>query len=38
LSSRATCSGLSLPGIRHNQTSLPARNRGQQDDSHNNWT
>ena len=29
---------MTLPTVRHDLTSLPARNRGQQDDSHNDWT
>ncbi|WP_206661017.1 type I restriction endonuclease subunit R, EcoR124 family, partial [Propioniciclava flava] len=30
--------GVTLPAVRHDLTSLPARDRGQQDDSHNDWT
>ena len=30
--------GVTLPAVRHDLTSLPARDRGQQDDSHNHWT
>ncbi len=29
---------MTLPAVRHDLTSLPARDRGQQDDSHNDWT
>ena len=29
---------MTLPTVRHDLTSLPARDRGQQDDSHNDWT
>ncbi|MEY8815732.1 dienelactone hydrolase [Micrococcus luteus] len=30
--------GVTLPAVRHDLASLPARDRGQQDDSHNDWT
>ncbi|MDF1489390.1 hypothetical protein P0D62_13655, partial [Tessaracoccus sp. HF-7] len=30
--------GVTLPAVRHDLTSLPARDRGQQDDPHNDWT
>ncbi|MCV7452682.1 hypothetical protein M3C13_011155, partial [Micrococcus luteus] len=30
--------GVTLPAVRHDLTSLPVRDRGQQDDSHNDWT
>ncbi|VWX47812.1 hypothetical protein MICRO80W_1060022 [Micrococcus luteus] len=29
---------MTLPAVRHDLTSLPVRDRGQQDDSHNDWT
>lgn len=29
---------MTLPAVRHDLTSLPARDRGQQDDPHNDWT
>jgi len=29
---------VTLPAVRHNLTSLPARTLGRQDDSHNDWT
>ncbi|MCG7418675.1 hypothetical protein MHY30_14275, partial [Microbacterium sp. ACRRU] len=30
--------GVTLPAVRHDLTSLPARTLGRQDDSHNDWT